>query len=527
MTVQTRDSGISDDDARQALLPTLPPVASVGAKGATPSKPDRRAMSHREKAVLSCTYVFSMICLGACYGIQGPATLHIAEQVGIVQRVNGTLPKDASNLPELGLANALDAGAGVIGGLFGGFLVDRLDAWHIVLAVYLLWQGATFVAFTEVTDYEQFLAASVGWGWSSTLPSLSTQAAMTWIWAEKAGPWLQINNAGFGIGALTAPLLVSWDLSQHGTYHNAYWIIAGLNFVIAFTPLLLPSPRRGTGGSGNGEGVAAKVGGLENGDTTMSPIETTALLASSPSLEVGHLQAEKSLPTPSEQQGATNRAIASSRDGVLLWATFYLWFVFYVATELGIANWASPYAALEGLMGEDDAAVLSTVYYGAFTVTRLLAACFPSTGDSAIMLIWVCDTGTLGGMVMLVFAQRLQSTLMLWLSMGTLGVFTGPLWAAQLTILPERYGVELSAKMMAVALCMSKLGMAGEQVTFSWVLANYDRGENLPYVLMGIFGGAVFMQLLLIHAVLPRLERKTDFAEIRAAGPARRDRPIN
>lgn len=49
----------------------------------------------------------------------------MACQVGIIRRVNGTLPKNAQNLPELGLANALDAGAGVVGGLVGGVLVDR------------------------------------------------------------------------------------------------------------------------------------------------------------------------------------------------------------------------------------------------------------------------------------------------------------------------------------------------------------------------------------------------------------------
>ena len=25
---------------------------------------------------------------------------------------------------------------------------------------------------------------------------------MTWVWGKNAGPWLQLNNAGFGIGAI-------------------------------------------------------------------------------------------------------------------------------------------------------------------------------------------------------------------------------------------------------------------------------------------------------------------------------------
>ena len=46
-------------------------------------------------------------------------------QIGVIERVNGTFPKNAADLPELGLANALDAGAGVIGGMTGGALVDK------------------------------------------------------------------------------------------------------------------------------------------------------------------------------------------------------------------------------------------------------------------------------------------------------------------------------------------------------------------------------------------------------------------
>ena len=51
---------------------------------------------------------------------------------------------------------------------------------------------------------------------------------------------------------------------------------------------------------------------------------------------------------------------------------------------------------------------------------------------------------------------------------------------AHLTVLPEKFGVELSAKHLAVALALSKLGMAGEQLIYSWVLADEKRGTILP-----------------------------------------------
>jgi fucose permease len=273
----------------------------------------------------------------------------------------------------------------------------------------------------QVHDYNTFLIVSIAWGWSSTLPSLSTQAAMTWLWAEKAGPWLQLNNAGFGIGALTAPLLLAWDINTHDTYHNAYFLIAGGNIVVAFTPLLLPSPRQDkTKSLSNLLEAPEKQSNLSVRDEDGALARSTKLASGEP------------VPIRNMEQVATNRAIAGSRAGLGLWITLFVWFIFYVATELGVANWASPYATLEGVMGEDEAALLTTVYYGAFTLTRLLAAQITAMTSAAdgmsILVVWICDIGALGSLVILVFAGRLQSTFMLWLAMGMLGMFTGPLW---------------------------------------------------------------------------------------------------
>ena len=65
---------------------------------------------------------------------------------------------------------------------------------------------------------------------------------MTWLWREKSAAWLQLNNAAFGIGALAAPVLVSWDLDRSGSFHNAYYIIGGINIAVAIVPLLIPTP---------------------------------------------------------------------------------------------------------------------------------------------------------------------------------------------------------------------------------------------------------------------------------------------
>jgi hypothetical protein len=175
---------------------------------------EEKVAQHRWKVIISYSYCLAMGALGLVYAAQGPATITLAEQCGIVTAPTGNQTINTSNLPQLGLANALDSAAGVVGGFLGGWLVDHTPRWHRMLSIYLFMQGLAFVAFTLVTDFTGLLAASLLWGWSSTLTSLATQAAMTWLWGARSAPWLQLNNAAFGIGALVAPALVSWDLNR-------------------------------------------------------------------------------------------------------------------------------------------------------------------------------------------------------------------------------------------------------------------------------------------------------------------------
>ena len=51
-----------------------------------------------------------------------------AQQAGLVKQTGKGSDKkiDTAHLPLLGLANALDAGAGAVGGLVGGWLVDAM-----------------------------------------------------------------------------------------------------------------------------------------------------------------------------------------------------------------------------------------------------------------------------------------------------------------------------------------------------------------------------------------------------------------
>lgn len=61
-----------------------------------------------------------------------------------------------------------------------------------------------------VSSFPELLVASLAWGVASTMPSLSTQAAMTWVWAgDECAAWLQVRLAALHSHCSAC----HWDLS--------------------------------------------------------------------------------------------------------------------------------------------------------------------------------------------------------------------------------------------------------------------------------------------------------------------------
>ena len=137
--------------------PELQASLLLGSGGAGAGAP-RKAASDAErlksvgmKRRLSFIYCFSMVCVGLCFGAQGPATLALAEQSGVVSNAltgedTPAHPRDVSRLGQMGIANGADAMAGIFGALLWGSLVHTLTtggsrwSWHWVLCIYMIWQ---------------------------------------------------------------------------------------------------------------------------------------------------------------------------------------------------------------------------------------------------------------------------------------------------------------------------------------------------------------------------------------------------
>lgn len=280
------------------------------------------------------------------------------------------------------------------------------------------------------------------------------------------------------------------------------------NIVVAFMSLPFPTPR--AAGAASNKSAAVK---RSQADLTLS---INADKAPAGAMPFGPL-------TP-----LLSNAGITSWPLLRLFVIFYSWFFFYCATELGYAAdrcirpsillrlrsltvhtlrrfsaWISPYASLSGLASEADAALLTTVYYGTFTVTRTLAAPL-SAFLSSRKTLWYSMLGSILSLVfmLLLLVFKKKAVPVLWIGAGLFGAFEGPMWPAMLSLLSEEYGLELRATQTAMVLVMAKAGIAAEQVVFSSLL---ETETTAPYfipvliVVMALCGGT--MTLLFFWAL--------------------------
>ena len=81
------------------------------------------------------------------------------------------------------------------------------------------------------------------------------------------------------------------------------------------------------------------------------------------------------------------------------------------------------------------------------------------------------------------------------------------MWPAMLSVLPEDYGFELSAKHMAGVLVMAKLGIFGCQWLFSWLLSEESRGKYFSYAFLALLLCTAALFAVTVNVTLPAKAR--------------------
>jgi len=215
-------------------------------------------------------------------------------------------------------------GARSAGYLAGSILAGRLyDAvrGHPVLALMLTCIGAGLAMLPEVSVLALLIVLLFVIGVAEGALDVGVNTLIVWVHGHKVGPYMNALHFFFGLGAFLSPIIIAQALPLESGIRLAYWVLAALMLPVAVSVVLVPSPLAGS----------------------------TRLAAEGRAQSPGH-----------------------SNDRLLL-LLLPLFFFLYVGVEGSFGSWIATYARATGVGDEVTAAYLTSVFWGALTLGRLLS----------------------------------------------------------------------------------------------------------------------------------------------------------
>jgi FHS family Na+ dependent glucose MFS transporter 1 len=346
-----------------------------------------------------------------------------------------------STLGQIGmmlLAGSLGYTAGT---LIGGRLFDRARAGHLILGGCQLFSAALLAAIPLAGSLPVLLLIVFMSGLPNGMINTGANTLLMWTHGEKSGPFVNGLHFAFGLGAFLAPTIYAQILNMGGTYQQAYWILAGLAVPIALFMLL---QRR----------------------------------------------------SPEHPHKKTEEASSNRQDIAKYWpliVSALLFLFFYVGAEVTFGNWIYTYTLTLNLADATRAAYLTSSFWLAFTIGRLIsipvAVRFKSEQILGLALAaCILITG-------LVIAVPNSSTL-LWGCTIALGFFMAPVWPTGYNLAGQ--SVKLTATISSIILLGDSFGgMILPSLTGQVV--EYFGATTMAWLVFGSLIGNIMMLFLILR----------------------------
>lgn len=205
-----------------------------------------------------------------------------------------------------------------LGFLIGSFLLSHLydrKRGHTVMGVMLLVMAATMAVVPLAGQLFLLAFIMIVLGSAEGTMDVGANTLINWVHRERVAPFMNGLHFFYGVGAVLAPILVVQAMQANRSIATAYYILAVLTLPPAFLLFRISSP---------------------------------------PPLRLAQDDA---------------RAVINYRLVVLIAFFFFL----YVGAEIGFSSWIYKYAVKLNLSNERGAGYLTSLFWGAFTVGRLIA----------------------------------------------------------------------------------------------------------------------------------------------------------
>jgi FHS family Na+ dependent glucose MFS transporter 1 len=314
-----------------------------------------------------------------------------------------TLPalasQTASRLGQMGLVFLVGAIGYTLGTIIGGRVFDRLPG-HPVLGIAQLFAAVLIFFIPLAASLWVLLAILVCKGFAEGFVNTGANALLVWTHGEKVAPFMNGLHFFFGLGAFLSPLLVAQVVGVAGGYRWAYWVLA----------------------------AAAALVGLRM--LTMS-----------------------GSPHPAQAHARDTAQNSHGTVPIALVISAMLFLFFYVGAEITFGGWVYTYAVTLNLASAAGAAYLTSAFWAAFTVGRLLS--IPAaTRFTPKQVILAASFGCLTILALgIVFSGSSAS---LWLMAIGLGFCMAPIWPTGFTMAGQ--SIAMTGKITGVILLGDSFG---------------------------------------------------------------------
>lgn len=373
--------------------------------------------------------------------------------LGLDTAITGpTLPalagQTGSSLGQMGLLFLAGAGGGTLGTMISGRVFDRLRG-HPVLGIVQLFAAALIFSIPTIPWFWLLLAVLFCKGVAYGFINTGANTLLTWTHGEKVGPFMNGLHFFFGLGAFLSPFLVAQVVGTTDGYRWAYWALAAFATLVGLRMLTL---------SGSPQLSHAR------DSETVRP-------------------ARGPIPYP-----------------LIISAMLFLFF--YVGAEITFGGWVYTYAVTLNLASAAGAAYLTSAFWLAFTIGRLIS--IPAaTRFRPKQVILAALSGCLSTLALgIIFSG---SSAVLWIMALGLGFCMAPVWPTGFTLAGQ--SVNLTGRLSSLIL----LGDCFGGMILPTLVGQVIEGSGPRAMVYLVFGSLVlnllaFTGMLRLRPVKPQPE---------------------
>ncbi len=345
-----------------------------------------------------------------------------------------------STLGQIGIMLLVSALSGTIGTLIGGRFFDRSRHANFILGGCQLLAAAMLAAVPLAGSLPVLLAIVFIGGLPNGMINTGSNTLLMWTHGEKAGPFINGLHFFFGLGAFISPTIYAQVLNAGGTYRQVYWILAGIAVPIAL-----------------------------------------------------YLWLQSRNPEPPDKQAVD---VSTSQQNITrslpMIVTGMLFLFFYVGAEVTFGNWIYTYAVTLKMADATQAAYLTSGFWLAFTIGRLISIPAAARFKSAQIL-----TLALGACVLIVALLILNSNsiTLLWGCTVALGFFMAPVWPTGYNLAGQ--SVKLTATISSIILLGDSMGGMILPSATGQIVERFGAPMMTWLVLASLVGNIIMFTLLL------------------------------